>query len=236
MLLTGSLWLLAIPFYPKRCIICGSKERGKEPKKEALPPKKWHQTWWGLLLILFTIGYVASLFEPPTKLPEKKSRPKTLTDKSKTLLSKDLSSSLPDFEEFLSWKSINTPKEFEGSKYYQFMKFNKISINATKVGYYSPSTNMIVGLKLRNGKIIESRMAYSKNRLPSDIKTLFLDIFMFIAHMTGANTSDEVKDLAWKISDRLSDKSKVPFVIKGKKVTIDLIDTPERPYLGVIIR
>ena len=30
-LLTGGLWLLAIPFYPKRCIICGSKEKGKKP-------------------------------------------------------------------------------------------------------------------------------------------------------------------------------------------------------------
>ncbi len=32
-LLTGGLWLLAIPFYPKRCIICGSKEKPEKPKE-----------------------------------------------------------------------------------------------------------------------------------------------------------------------------------------------------------
>ncbi|MFZ0319644.1 MAG: hypothetical protein WAL56_11005 [Candidatus Sulfotelmatobacter sp.] len=35
-LITGGLWLLAIPFYPKRCITCGLG------KTEAVP---WHQTW-----------------------------------------------------------------------------------------------------------------------------------------------------------------------------------------------
>ena len=32
-IITGGFWILDIPFYPKRCIVCGSEMRG-EKKKE----------------------------------------------------------------------------------------------------------------------------------------------------------------------------------------------------------
>lgn len=47
-LITGGLWLLAIPFYPKRCITCGFA------KSEAVP---WHQTW-RLAAVLLAVGVV----------------------------------------------------------------------------------------------------------------------------------------------------------------------------------
>jgi hypothetical protein len=45
-LITAGLWLLAIPFYPKRCITCGFA------KSDAVP---WYQTW-RLIAALFAVG------------------------------------------------------------------------------------------------------------------------------------------------------------------------------------
>jgi hypothetical protein len=49
-LLTAGLWLLAIPFYPKRCITCGLT------KSESVP---WYRTWRiAALLLLLSVGIV----------------------------------------------------------------------------------------------------------------------------------------------------------------------------------
>jgi len=49
------------------CKHCGSK-------LPALPPKKWYQTWKGLLLVLFLLGIIAQTFkEQPTSPPSQSS-------------------------------------------------------------------------------------------------------------------------------------------------------------------
>jgi hypothetical protein len=53
-LLTAGLWLLAIPFYPKRCITCGLG------KSESVP---WHQTWRLAAVLLVGGVLVTILFE-----------------------------------------------------------------------------------------------------------------------------------------------------------------------------
>jgi hypothetical protein len=54
-LLTAGLWLLAIPFYPKRCVTCGLG------KSESVP---WHQTWRLGMVILAGGMLLAILFLP----------------------------------------------------------------------------------------------------------------------------------------------------------------------------
>ena len=115
------------------------------------------------------------------------------------------------------------------------MQFEKYPISSTGIGYYSPSRNVMVCLKLWNGKIIESKFGYVQNKLP-DFGTLTADMFLFIASFTGIYTYDEFKTLTVKFFDRMSDKTRQPFTVKGKTVIIDLIDTPSRSYLGVVIR
>jgi hypothetical protein len=65
-LVTGGIWLLAIPFYPKRCIICGSKK--ESPIKVGtiqfpdMAPKDWYKTWWGILIIIFALLLMINVF------------------------------------------------------------------------------------------------------------------------------------------------------------------------------
>jgi len=58
-LLTAGLWLLAIPFYPKRCITCGLG------KSESVP---WYQTW-RLAVVMLAGAVIAAIlvhaFSPP---------------------------------------------------------------------------------------------------------------------------------------------------------------------------
>jgi hypothetical protein len=37
-LLTGGLWLLALPFYPRRCVRCGRRRGERERLVRAVPP------------------------------------------------------------------------------------------------------------------------------------------------------------------------------------------------------
>ena len=57
-ILTWGFWLLAIPFYPKRCIVCG---HGNEPSSISklsnysyLPSneKKWYKKWWAIIIFI----------------------------------------------------------------------------------------------------------------------------------------------------------------------------------------
>jgi hypothetical protein len=64
-LLTAGLWLIAIPFYPKRCITCGLG------KSESVP---WHKTWRlaavlvaGGLLAVILVHAFSSVPVGPTK-------------------------------------------------------------------------------------------------------------------------------------------------------------------------
>jgi hypothetical protein len=62
-LLTAGLWLLAIPFYPKRCITCGLGKSDSAP---------WYKTWrLGLALAVAVIagGGTASLLRSAHKSP-----------------------------------------------------------------------------------------------------------------------------------------------------------------------
>ena len=58
-LLTAGLWLLTVPFYPMRCIVCGLT------KSDSLP---WYKTWGlGLVLVVGLIVFhtgINSLFRP----------------------------------------------------------------------------------------------------------------------------------------------------------------------------
>jgi len=235
-LLTGGLWLLAIPFYPKRCIICGSKEKPKKPKTSI-------STWVLIILALLLIVPIVNVYvdkyqttqtqiTQTTKTAKATKAKATQTTQKKRHISPE---SISNIKPLLSGRPINTLWEFEHSKYYRIMQFEKYPISSTEIGYHSPSRNVMVGLKLWNDKIIESRFAYVQNKLP-DFGTLTADMFLFIASFTGIYTPNEIRDLAEKMGNRLSDKSTQPFVVKEKKVTIDLIDTPSRSYLGVVIR
>jgi len=231
-LLTGGLWLLAIPFYPKRCIICGSKEKPKKPRRS-------RSTWKNMVLLIFVFALIASMIDVFLDRSESYRAIRavnqfktTKTTKKKRHISPE---SISNIKPLLSGRPINTLWEFEHSKYYRIMQFEKYPISSTEIGYHSPSRNVMVGLKLWNDKIIESRFAYVQNKLP-DFGTFTADMFLFIASFTGIYTPNEIRDLAEKMGNRLSDKSTQPFVVKEKKVTIDLIDTPSRSYLGVVIR
>jgi hypothetical protein len=59
-LLTAGFWLLALPFYPKRCIACGLS------KSESVP---WHQTWRRPAVMLAGGLLVAILVYQFTKMP-----------------------------------------------------------------------------------------------------------------------------------------------------------------------
>jgi len=239
-LLTGGLWLLAIPFYPKRCIICGSKE--KPPRSKSELGSSIRQLIF-LALLALLIVYIIDLSNnryqtKKTQITQtikttKATKAKTTktTQKKRHISRKSISNIKP----LLSGRPINTLWEFEHSKYYRIMQFEKYPISSTEIGYHSPSRNVMVGLKLWNDKIIESRFAYLQNKLP-DFGTFTSDVFFFIASFTGVYTYNEIKDLAGKIGNRLSDKSTQPFIVKGKTVIIDLIDTPSRSYLGVVIK
>lgn len=57
-IVTSGFWLLAIPFYPKRCIVCG---HGNEPSSISklsnysyLPSneKKWYKKWWAIIIFI----------------------------------------------------------------------------------------------------------------------------------------------------------------------------------------
>lgn len=56
--LTAGLWLLAIPFYPKRCMVCGFR------KSDSVP---WYRTWRFLpvlALAIFTVSTVLTKLAP----------------------------------------------------------------------------------------------------------------------------------------------------------------------------
>ena len=227
-LLTGGLWFLAIPFYPKRCIICGSKEK---PKK--LGGSK--STWQNIVLLIFVAGLIASIinaFLNKSKLYQPVNQFETTEI---TKITDPSPESFSVFKALLTGIPIRTLWEFEHSKYYRIMQFEKYPISSTGIGYYSPPRNVIVGLKLWKEHIMESRLIYSQNKIP-DFGTFVADIFFFIASFTGVYTHDEIRDLAKKIGDRLTDKSTQPFKVKGRIVIIDFIDSPLRSYLGVVIR
>jgi hypothetical protein len=65
-LLTAGLWLLAIPFYPKRCITCGLG------KSESVP---WYQTW-RLAAVILAGGVLAAVL----LLPSAPKAPRTAED------------------------------------------------------------------------------------------------------------------------------------------------------------
>lgn len=61
-ILTGGLWLLAIPFYPKRCIVCGlphtvSKDytESQKPILNSYPAEPFYKKTWFWLLIGFLL-------------------------------------------------------------------------------------------------------------------------------------------------------------------------------------
>lgn len=60
-LLTAGFWLLAIPFYPKRCITCGLG------KSESLP---WYQTWrLGAVILPAGVLLAVLFFSPARRVP-----------------------------------------------------------------------------------------------------------------------------------------------------------------------
>lgn len=65
-LITAGLWIFIIPFYPKRCIICGE---GKEMFAQAGwlhgsgESKTWYQTLLGIPLIILAILFMVNLFK-----------------------------------------------------------------------------------------------------------------------------------------------------------------------------
>lgn len=82
-IITSGFWLLAIPFYPKRCIVCG---HGNEPSSISkvsnssyLPSneKKWYKKWWAIVIFIIVganllgrsanIGKKNSVNEPITE-------------------------------------------------------------------------------------------------------------------------------------------------------------------------
>ena len=235
-LLTGGLWLLAIPFYPKRCIICGSKAKPEKPKTSI-------SIWVLIILALPLIIWIGSIFDDEyqttqTQITQTTKTAKATIAKATQTTQKKRHISLESISKIkacLSGRPINTLWEFEHSKYYRIMQFKKYPVSSTEIGYYSPSRNVMVGLRLWRNEITEARFAYLQNKLP-DFGTFTSDVFFFIASFTGVYTYNEIKDLAGKIGNRLSDKSTQPFIVKGKTVIIDLIDTPSRSYLGVVIK
>lgn len=58
--ITFGFWLLIVPFYPLRCIICGADN--VEPSNRSgnrnylFQEKKWYKTWWGIALII--LGFI----------------------------------------------------------------------------------------------------------------------------------------------------------------------------------
>ena len=49
-------WLLALPFYPMRCIICGNDNvAAKAPGIAGALPKPWFKRWWGLCICAFIV-------------------------------------------------------------------------------------------------------------------------------------------------------------------------------------
>ncbi|PXF50650.1 MAG: hypothetical protein C4B57_11865 [Deltaproteobacteria bacterium] len=88
------------------CKHCGSK-------LPALPPKKWYQTWKGLLLVLFLLGIIAQTFKeqptsppsqsssapPPSVISEKKTAKKNNSD-----INDDLNNNLSKSKCIHSWK------------------------------------------------------------------------------------------------------------------------------------
>jgi len=56
-LLTSGFWLLAIPFYPKRCIVCG---QSADRSKQETSGKKWISTWMGVLILLVLLVLIIS--------------------------------------------------------------------------------------------------------------------------------------------------------------------------------
>ena len=217
-LLTGGLWLLAIPFYPKRCIICGSKEGpsdiSEEESKSGTSKKKGISPWVLVFVIPLTI-YLVSVFDEEYKTIQ----PQPIQTRTTQDISK--------IQALLPGKPIDTPWEFEHSKYYKLMQFKRVLTLPRKISYASLPRNIMVCLRLKKGKIIESRFAYLHNKLP-DFDTLTLDTLYFIASFTGVYTYNELKRLTVKFFDRMSDKTKQPFTVKGKTVIIDRVDTPLR--------
>jgi len=67
-LLTAGLWLLAIPFYPKRCITCGL------PKSDSVP---WYRTWRMAFVLVVGVAVVAVVVY--TLLPPRTSTPSQIT-------------------------------------------------------------------------------------------------------------------------------------------------------------
>lgn len=56
-LLTGGFWILAIPFYPTRCISCGSARGGAEPTEISGSRILWlFLTIIGVLMMLYVLG------------------------------------------------------------------------------------------------------------------------------------------------------------------------------------
>ncbi len=57
-ILTSGFWLLAIPFYPKRCIVCGHGDEpssiSKVSNSSYLPSneKKWYKRWWAIIIFI----------------------------------------------------------------------------------------------------------------------------------------------------------------------------------------
>lgn len=66
--LTAGFWLLALPFYPKRCITCGLR------KSDSVP---WYSTWrLGLVLAIAVVAFGAAMDE---LFPSKPSHPALIT-------------------------------------------------------------------------------------------------------------------------------------------------------------
>ncbi|RLC35975.1 hypothetical protein DRH29_05420 [candidate division Kazan bacterium] len=66
--LTAGVWILAIPFYPKRCIICGQEQEIESAGffsrtiDLSTHQKPWYKSWWGISLILMLIVVLFGLY------------------------------------------------------------------------------------------------------------------------------------------------------------------------------
>lgn len=137
-------------------------------------------------------------------------------------------------------ETITTIQKFESSPFYRDNGFKSIdSLREGRLGYHSPSSNIIIGFHTEKGRIVEARLAYSEDKIPSGAK-LRLHITDFVSLMVGASkaSAKEYSDLEKMILDRLTDKARTPFSFNSRTITIGIIDAPNpyaSQYLGVIV-
>lgn len=82
-LLTSGLWLIALPFYTKKCPACETSTSNNT--SEAITGSNWYKKWqiWAFLVMFLgigTLGYNERKNPPPPKTPEQIAADQTFSD------------------------------------------------------------------------------------------------------------------------------------------------------------